>query len=369
MDGFSPSRLQLARQRRGLKVPELGEAVGVSSREVRLWESGEVLPSHQVLARVAHLLAFPMAFFAAGAVDPIGVVGGRATAARTSPASFRALQSLTVRDRERALAAGVLAVEISESLAARLHLPAPDVPGLQGEEPETAAEMVRAQWGLGRGPVLDLVGHLEAHGARVFWLVRECREVDAFAFWRGTTPYVLLAGDKTGERLRFDAAHELAHLVLHRHGEVCGREAEREADQFASAFLMPAAQFRYECPSCVSLRALMPLKRRWGVSLAAAVRRCHDLGIISPSQYRSLCIQLSERGRRVEPEPLSPERSLLLPKALGALRAVGLSPQRLAASLHIPWPDFRDLVGHFDEDPVLASPALSERRTVLPFAR
>jgi Zn-dependent peptidase ImmA (M78 family) len=44
---------------------------------------------------------------------------------------------------------------------------------------------------------------------------------------------------KSAERSRFDAAHELAHLVLHIHGMTSGgRDIEREADMFASAFLI-----------------------------------------------------------------------------------------------------------------------------------
>ena len=45
--------------------------------------------------------------------------------------------------------------------------------------------------------------------------------------------------NKTAEHSRFDAAHELGHLVLHRHGPPRGIEAERQANAFASAFLMP----------------------------------------------------------------------------------------------------------------------------------
>jgi hypothetical protein len=57
------------------------------------------------------------------------------------------------------------------------------------------------------------------------------------AFTLTLTPH-----DAARPRGRFDAAHELGHLVMHGHERpLPGPEAEREANQFASAFLMPRA--------------------------------------------------------------------------------------------------------------------------------
>ena len=45
---------------------------------------------------------------------------------------------------------------------------------------------------------------------------------------------------KGGERGRFDAAHELGHLVLHGEYQELNRPAaEQEANRLAAAFLMP----------------------------------------------------------------------------------------------------------------------------------
>ena len=58
----------------------------------------------------------------------------------------------------------------------------------------------------------------------MFGLAEDCRELDAFCFWRHGRPFVFLNTVKSAERNRMDCAHELAHLVLHR--EV--REMTRE---------------------------------------------------------------------------------------------------------------------------------------------
>ncbi len=98
---------------------------------------------------------------------------------------------------------------------------------------------------------------------------------------------------KTAEHGRFDAAHELGHLVLHRHGSPGGREAEREAHAFASAFLMPEASVIARAPRFATIDQLEKLKRIWGVSVAALNHRLHTIGmrvigIIAASVWKSL---------------------------------------------------------------------------------
>lgn len=82
----------------------------------------------------------------------------------------------------------------------------------------------------------------------MFSLVEETRSVDAFSVWRSNKPYIFLNTVKTAEHSRFDAAHELGHLVLHKHGGPGGRAAEDEANRFASSFLMPSADVRARIP-------------------------------------------------------------------------------------------------------------------------
>src|SRR3546814_6566541 len=57
--------------------------------------------------------------------------------------------------------------------------------------------------------------------------LEDTKNVDAFSCWRNGQPFVFLNTFKSAERSRFDAAHELAHLVLHRHGGPQGREIGR----------------------------------------------------------------------------------------------------------------------------------------------
>lgn len=96
----------------------------------------------------------------------------------------------------------------------------------------------------------------------MFSLAENTKNVDAFSCWRNDIPYVFLNTFKSAERSRLDASHELAHLILHKHGgPQQGRDAEVEANNFASSFLMPKADVRSRLPFVSKLESYWSLKR------------------------------------------------------------------------------------------------------------
>ncbi|WP_328431419.1 ImmA/IrrE family metallo-endopeptidase [Streptomyces sp. NBC_00453] len=184
-----------------------------------------------------------------------------------------------------------------------------------------------------------MVHLLEAHGVRVFSLPPDSLEVDAFAVWRGSIPFVFLNTMKTVERSRFDAAHELGHLVMHASGErpCTGPEAERQANAFASAFLMPAAGVLGHMPAGARVDQVLEGKRIWKVSAMALTYRMHDLGLLTDWQYRSTCAELSAHGYRTdEPQGLKKrETSQILTKVFQGLRTKGVRPGDVAEQLGV----------------------------------
>lgn len=348
---FSPSRLTIARHRRGWTKSELAKQSGLSQRTIGGYESGEMTPADDSVAALSRVLRFPPGFFTAGEIDE----------PPQDSASFRALSSMTALQRNAALAAGALAIEFSEWLDRRFELPEPIVLDLRGAEPEAAAEAVRRRWAIGEKPIANLVHLLELSGVRVFSLAEQCHEVDAFSMWRNGRPYVFLNTQKTPEHSRFDAAHELGHLVLHRHGHggcdgapdvelnpdvTRGRRAEEEANAFASALLMPRATLLSTTPRIPTFTKLIEVKKTWRVSLAALVHRLHRLRVLNDWQYRNLCIQISRNGYRDrEIDGLAErEKSQVLAKAFDELRASGLSRTDVARALYLPASELEGLV-------------------------
>lgn len=352
---FFSSRLTVARQRRGWSKSELAQRAGVTPRTIGAWESDgsdRVCPSDDSLALLARVLQFPMNFFTAGEIDELS----------PDSASFRALSSITAAQRHAALAAGALAIEFSQWLDRRLELPAVDVLDLRGADPEAAAVAVRQHWAIGEKPIGNLVHLLEASGVRVFSLAEQCHEVDAFSLWRNGTPFVFLNTQKTPEHSRFDAAHELGHLVLHRHGHGgCdgapetqvepdvkrGRKAEDEANAFASALLMPRTTLLAVTPRIPTLAKLIEIKQMWRVSLAALIHRLHRLRVLNDWQYRNLCIEISRHGYRDrEPHGIAErETSQVLAMAFAELRRDnGMTRSDIARALHLPASELESLI-------------------------
>lgn len=326
---FNPQRLILGRKRRKLTARALATAVGVSPVTISRLENGVNEPEHETVEALARALSFPVQFFFSGDIDELPA----------EAASFRSLSSMTAKEKDAALSSGAIAYLFHDWIAERFNLPNNDVPALHGDAgPEQAAQIVRANWGLGEHPVSNMIRLLESKGVRVFSLCEETKNVDAFSCWRGERPFVFLNTFKSTERSRFDAAHELGHLVMHKHGAPQdSRQAESEADRFASAFLMPADDVTSRVRYVTDLDALIKAKRRWGVSVAALNYRLHKLGIVSEWQNRSLNVEISSRGyRRIEPEGLAPELSVLWPQVFEALWREKITREQIAAELHVP---------------------------------
>jgi len=323
---FNPQRLTLARTRRGITKKALAEEIGVTLRCVSAYEAGSRSPSDDGMARIARALQFPPDFFSAGDAELPDVCG----------VSFRSLRAMTAAQRDAALGSAALAVELDRWIEREFERPKSDLPLFKGYSPERAADEIRVMWGLGEKPIKNVVHLLESHGVRVFSLAERGREVDAFSFWRGEVPYVFLNTGKSAEHGRFDASHELAHLILHRHGGPGGRVAEREADAFASAFLMPYGSVVAAAPRIPDVSSLIRLKAKWGVSVAALNYRMHACRLTTDYQNRMLCIEIARRGYRMaEPEPTEWESSQAMEKVFESLRLDGVTKQDVARALRI----------------------------------
>jgi Zn-dependent peptidase ImmA (M78 family)/DNA-binding XRE family transcriptional regulator len=341
---FTPSRLALARRRRGFTKVRLARESGVAVRSITEYESEKTDPLPDTVGRLAAALRYPLSFFEAPDIPQI----------TPEATTFRALSKLSAIKREQALSAGELALDFHRWISERFRLPAVAVPVHHGEDPERAAAILRAEWNLGEKPIPNMIHLLEAHGVRVFSLEEDYAEVDAFSTWHDGIPFVFLNTFKTAERSRMDAAHELGHLVLHRHGLTTrSRAIEEEAKRFASAFLMPRSGVLATARHFPSLEQLIGIKRKWKVSLAALTFRLHELGAITDWHYRSLCIDISRHGyRRKEPNEIERETSMLMKKVLNTLRDEGTSVVDIARSLHYPVQELSAFVSGFATLPV-----------------
>jgi Zn-dependent peptidase ImmA (M78 family) len=333
---FNPARLSLARRRRGFTKRSLADALYIDQKSVIRYESGEREPSDQIIKQLSRLLDFPEVFFLGPDLDEPSADG----------VSFRAFATMPARDRDAALAAGALAYLMDDWVNSRFHLPAPALPEIEFASPETAALYLRQHWGLGMRPIPNMVHLLESKGVRVFSLAENTRTVDAFSAWRRNLPYAFLNLGKSAERGRFDAAHELGHLVMHKHGGPHqGRSAEEQANEFAAALLMPEDDVRAVLPRINALNQIIEAKKRWKVSVAALNYRLNKLRVTTEWQYRQFSIQITERGfHKKEPYGITREKSVVWQKIFDHLRSTRRTKNLIASDLSIPVREVENLV-------------------------
>lgn len=326
---FTPERLLFARERAGMTRLELSRLAEISPQSIANYEKGQSRPLDSYLNRIATALNVPVSFFSG---DPLPEL-------EEAMPNFRALSKMPAREKKAALATGSLAIVLNRWLEERLRLPETQVPVYErgALEPALSAQRLRAQWGMGYSRIRSVVHLLESHGVRVFALPERLSSVDAFSFWYDDTPYVVLNMTKSRERGRFDACHELAHLVLHSSHDVDGRARELEANRFAASMLMPEEDVLASGLRNANVEKILAAKARWGVSAMALTHRLREVGLTTEWTYTTTCRQLSQLGyRRGEPDTRNAAResSQLLTKAFGALRQRGIRQSDVAAELH-----------------------------------
>lgn len=355
-------RLTEARLAKRITQTELSKRVGVTRQSISYYEMGQKSPEPLVMSRIAAELEQPLYYFTKQAEESFGVHGAN---------FFRKVGADTKR---RNMASAVYAKWLScaayqfNSVANFPKLAIPEYePNGDGcdsytdEEIEDIAEEVRSHFGLGLGPISNMVRLLESKGVIIARVQMTGEKVEAFSYWSGEQPFIILSSDKkSAARSRFDAAHELGHLCLHKWvGEEQLQDKDRlkqiesEADRFAGAFLLPKKSFPNEVFSSKA-EGFIPLKSRWKVSIQAMIYRCKNLGLFDDHQVTNLYKQISyKKWRTIEPldrgnNALVIEEPLLLKKIAelvfdsGALtvgeykRKVGYSDNDLSQLIGIP---------------------------------
>lgn len=224
----------------------------------------------------------------------------------------------------------------------------PNLPVEHFHSAEHVAGLVRAQWQMAAGPVQNLTHAVEAAGVVVVHSTLGGSAVDGVTFRApGLPPLIVLNKEQPADRMRFTLAHEVGHLVMH-HDQPT-QSMEQEANEFASALLLPARDIRSSFSRRVDLRLLAELKPVWRVSMASLLMRARSLNLLAYNQERYLWQQFSiTKIRQREPAELDfpIEVPSVLPDLFDAhIRELGYSIADLAGVLHVQPPELASLYG------------------------
>lgn len=301
--GFIGDRLRQAREKKRLSVTGLSDLIGLSRNSLASYEKGDAFPMEETISKIVTMLSQPRGFF----FKPVRLRSG-------SP-YWRSLGSATKTERLSATVRREWVEDIAEYIGDQIEFPEVSIPTyteatspdeITFERLSWMARELRKEWGLGSGPISNMVWLLENHGCIVTSDYLDADSLDAFSLWskHDNRPYVFLGKDKGGlARSRADAAHELGHLVAHRFipGEKYEKQSlqyklmEKQAWHFAREFMMPAESFAPEV-AYANLDKLLQLKTRWKLSVKFMIGRMSELGLLPSESVTRYYINYARRG-------------------------------------------------------------------------
>lgn len=327
-ESFVGTKFRLARMFHGLTQAELSSQLNLNYQWISALESGHVVPTTMQLQALCQQLDFLPSFFKQPLFDEF----------RDEECHFRRRSTTSLSARNRVLAHGTLFGQLTNFFDSYLSLPEDRVPSIRvdhREDIECAAETCRKRWGLGLDtPILNFTRILEHAGIIVTEVRGYAESIDAFSRSGRRHVLVLNTEKQSASRSRFDMAHECGHLVMHGGMETGSLETEAQANQFASALLLPRAAFVNEFPQNKTMQwnTLFKMKQRWRVSVAAILRRAFELHLIDTHSYQKAYRFMNAQGWRThEPHEFDREQPELMMLSLRELEETLAMPKKAIA--------------------------------------
>jgi Zn-dependent peptidase ImmA (M78 family)/DNA-binding XRE family transcriptional regulator len=293
-------RIRQARELNKLTQKELADKVGCKQSAIAHFETDRSQPSIDLVRAIGKVTGFLDIFFER---EPI-------TNFAMGSLVYRSRHSCTKADKSQIYQYSKTIYEHIKIMTDKVNLPEMRLPRIT-EKPTLSAKVTRAALGIApESPISNLTYIFEKNGGVVIAAPFSLPKIDASSSWielEIDRPMIITSSYIPGDRLRFSIAHEIGHLVMH---NPCNTtkliNLEKDADKFASEFLMPSDAIKRDLISPITLTSIMRLKQKWGVSLQALIYKAYDLELITERHYHYLFQQLYSKGwRKSEPEELA----------------------------------------------------------------
>lgn len=304
---FNGKQLTFARKARGLTMKALAEQANISRQMISSYESGKTIPTGKNILKLAQVLDFPSSFFS------------REVEELTSDGMFfRSQSAATKRARDMQKMDLTFSNSIYNLLKKYVEFPVVNLPQLYVDDyKELTSEIIKDKatelreiWGIdNNSPIPNLIRIMEANGFIVTKSNMENPKIDAVSKWVLDRPFVIFTDNgESAVRRRFNAAHEIGHIILHSEIESIYdlnatelKKIEKQANEFASYFLLPDDAF-LDSLVTINLEGFIQLKKYWLVSIGAMVMKTYNLGILNDNQYTYIQKKMSKnRWKKVEP--------------------------------------------------------------------
>ncbi|MCE7060671.1 helix-turn-helix domain-containing protein [Dyadobacter sp. CY343] len=301
------ARFKSARLRTGLSLKNLSDKLGskISRQALHKYEKGEVIPNSDMLALLSDILQVRPDYFFSDTKIAIGAI------------EYRKMQHLPSREEHKVVEqtreylSRYLELEEILGISSEFENPLKNLAVVSDfEQANAAAELLRKSWKLEEDPLYNITQILEDKHIKVV-------EVDAEPIFDGMQTWVngqvpVLAFNKNlsgkADRIRFTLLHELGHLLLD-FGDFADKEKEKRCHQFAGAMLLPRNTLIDKLGakrSRISVLELGNIKKQFGISIQAIIRRAAECAIISENYARQFLQRIKEEGWRTT-EPIAYE--------------------------------------------------------------
>jgi Zn-dependent peptidase ImmA (M78 family) len=307
MKSLFAERFKSARLLNGFSLQDLAEALGniMSRQALHRYEKGEVIPDTDKINLLSKALKVSPDYFF------------RTTKVELSDIEYRKLDKMSTKD------AAIIVEKTKEYLSRYLELEEiigipnnfidhlEDFPVITSYEGvNNAAKLLREAWGLGKGPIFNIVELLEDKHIKVV-VLDVAEEFDGLQTRVNETIPVIAYNAKRSnkpDRIRFTLLHELAHLLL-KFGNVTEHQKETLCHQFAGAMLLHEDTIREELGphrSKLSNIELGNIKKQYGISMQAIVMRAKMCGIVNDRYTTQFFFFMKQMGWKID-EPVDYE--------------------------------------------------------------
>ena len=275
------SKIKQARILQAMSLQDLADRIGVSKQMISKYEKGDSIPQSKMLIKLAKALEVKMDYF----FSPSSVELGEINFRKKNSFSIKKINAL--KEKIKIELSNYLEIEnilqinnsFKNPLERRKVSTINDIEGIVSE--------LRTEWKIGFDPIHNIIQLLEDKEIKIIEINEPENNFDGLAtIINGKYPVIVLNKSFSVERKRFTLLHELGHLLLEL-PECDVKFEENICNRFAAEFLFPQnlviKEFGNKRDS-ISLRELVEVQKKYGISIRAIIYRLKDANIFSENR-------------------------------------------------------------------------------------
>ena len=294
---FNGKRLKAARTYRGKTIDVLAKEANINKKDILAFEEDKYKPVVENELKISNTLNFPREYFFQN--DDIKVIVESTHIRPESP--IPRVEEISYKEKL------VMTHRVVSVIEEYIKFPEMKIADdlSKYDDMEELATKVRRSWGLGDGPIGNMLSLLESSGIIVSGLNVDKRGALSFtqkqSIERNSRYLISLGNDKKSATIRnYDLAYELGYIVS---TEIGMSSKNFSKDEFACAFLLPKETFFEDLANVNEINDYVELKKKWIAPVSAMVLRAYQLEVINYKKYMYLMREMEKQGW-LKKEPL-----------------------------------------------------------------